>query len=234
VVRPGHGKGRRGAGLRGRAVLFDLDGTLHDRDAGLAAFVARQHADLGLDALGVPVGAWTRRFVELDRGGRVWKDAVYARLCEEFALAHDPRDLLARYVEGFAAHAVPSPGLRPTLAALRAAGYRVGIVTNGRGLFQRATLAALGVDDLLDAVVVSEECGLRKPQAEIFDLALERCGGRRDGSWFVGDDPEADVRGAEGAGLRAVLFDPRRTEPAMRPRIESLDELLGLVTSSPF
>lgn len=210
-----------------RAVLFDLDNTLHDRDAGLAAFVAWQHRALGLDALGVSAEAWARRFIELDAKGKVWKDVVYDRLRTEFAIPHDPEFLLSQYVEGFARNVVPFPNLRSALASIRAEGWKIGIVTNGRGPFQRSTLGALGVAHLFDAVVVSEECGLRKPQREIFELALEACGGSSDGSWFIGDDLNADVRGAEGAGMRSILFDPRGTALGLTQRVDDLADVLG-------
>lgn len=217
--------------VSGRAVLFDLDNTLHDRDAGLAAFVGWQHEELGLGALGVSVEAWTRRFVELDGRGSVWKDVVYERLREEFALPHDAETLLSQYVEGFAQHVVPFPDLRSALEALRGEGWKIGIVTNGRGSFQRSTIRALDVAHLPDAVVVSEECDLRKPQRDIFELALDLCECSADGSWFIGDDLVADVRGAQKAGMGAVLFDPWRTEPAAQPRIEKLGDALDAIVA---
>ena len=189
-----------------RAVLFDLDNTLHDRDAGVRAFLAAQHGHLSLEEHDVALERWTERFVLLEERGRVWKDLVYARLAEEFGLPHPPESLLGGYVRGFARHVVPHEGMRETLAVLHKEGWRTGVVTNGRSAFQRDTLAALGIEPLLDVVVVSEERGLRKPSREIFELALREIECDAEGSWFVGDDPVADVEGARSAGMRAVLF----------------------------
>lgn len=188
------------------AVLFDLDGTLHDRDAGVRALLAAQHGELELDRHGVSLERWSARFVELEERGRVWKDLVYARLVEEFSLPHSPDFLLGGYVAGFARHVVPQEGLHTTLSALREAGWRTGVVTNGRSAFQRATIAALRIEPSLDVVVVSEERGLCKPDRRIFDLALRELGCAAEDSWFVGDEPVADVEGAKGAGMRAMLF----------------------------
>ena len=187
-------------------MLFDLDNTLHDRDAGVRAFLTAQHAGHELSCHGVSLERWTERFVSMEERGRVWKDVIYAQLVEEFGLPYSPESLLATYVEGFAKHVVPHQGLLETLAALRVAGWRTGVVTNGRSAFQRRTIAALGVEPLVDAVVVSEEVNLRKPDPRIFEMALRELGCGAEDSSFVGDDPIADVQGARGAGMRAVHF----------------------------
>jgi putative hydrolase of the HAD superfamily len=204
------------ATTRNVAILFDLDNTLHDRDAGLIAFVLRQYQDRELVALGVPADEWVERFVELDQRGRVWKDVVYEKLCKEFALPIAAESLLAEYVSNFAKHVRPHDGLVETLQTLRTAGWRTGIISNGRSAFQRSVVSALGIEELLDVVVISEECGFRKPDPSIFRLAQSGLGCAAEGSWFVGDDFEADVRGARGAGMRALWFGgPSESEDAV-------------------
>lgn len=190
------------------AVLFDLDDTLHDRGAGVLASLARQHRERSLTRHGVELAAWQDRFCALERRGRVWKDVVYTELVREFGLPLASKDLLAEYELGFADHVVPRPELRTNLLRLKERGWKLGIVTNGRSVFQRRTLAALPIDDLLDAIVVSEECGLRKPDPAIFALALTACAANAETSWFVGDDPIADVQGAIDAGMRKIWFHP--------------------------
>ena len=65
-------------------------------------------------------------------------------------------------------------------------------------------VAGLGLDRHVEAVVCSAIIGYEKPHPEAFAAALRL---RRNGEavWMVGDNPEADVLGAERAGLRAVL-----------------------------
>ena len=205
-----------------RAVLFDLDNTLHDRDAGVAAFLRTQHAALDLP---IPFEAWRARFVALERRGRVWKDVVYRDLVAGFGLDHDPAALLADYEAGFAGHVVPFGNPRETLRTLRERGWRTGIVSNGRAAFQRATLGALGIDDLIDTVIISAEVDLRKPDPAIFRLALDRLGCEAGASWFVGDDPEADVAGARGVGMQALWFQPG--EPEAVGRLADIPRLVG-------
>lgn len=191
-----------------RAVLFDLDNTLHDRDAGVRDFLAAQHVRRNLASLDVSLADWTEAFVRLEERGRVWKDSVYRALCEQFSLSIPPEVLLAEYEAEFASFVRPVDGLRETLEDLRRRGWKIGLVSNGRGTFQRRTLAALGIEPLLDVVVISEECGFRKPQPEIYHLALEALGCAAAESWFVGDDWVADVEGPRAIGMQALHLPP--------------------------
>ena len=78
-----------------------------------------------------------------------------------------------------------------------------GIVTNGAASVQNATLDALEVRDAVNAVLISETEGVRKPDAAIFHRAAERLGVRPDECCFVGDHPTVDIAGAEAAFARS-------------------------------
>lgn len=69
------------------AVLFDLDGTLLDRDATIRAFIEDQYDRFYKRLHTVPKLTFVNRFIELDQHGYVWKDKVYKRLIGELALA---------------------------------------------------------------------------------------------------------------------------------------------------
>lgn len=69
-----------------KAVIFDLDGTLLDRDASLEKFVEAQYNRLNEWLGHIPESQFAERFIELDARGYVWKDKVYRQLAEEFRL----------------------------------------------------------------------------------------------------------------------------------------------------
>ena len=99
------------------------------------------------------------------------------------------------------------PGARPALARLREAGIALVIVSNimrtpGRVL--REVLARFELLDYFAATVFSDELGVRKPHAAIFDAALRAVGGEAVTTVHVGDDPVLDVHGAHAAGLKAI------------------------------
>lgn len=99
------------------------------------------------------------------------------------------------------------PEVPEVIAALRAAGVRLGLISNIwlSGAIVREHLDALGLLRPFEAVVLSCDIGLVKPHPLLFRVALERMGVGPEHAWYVGDDPRADVAGAKGAGMRAVL-----------------------------
>jgi len=102
------------------------------------------------------------------------------------------------------------PHVSTVLAALKRQGYRVGLISNtGRtwGRFLRPIQDDLGIGKYFDDRVFSDEIGIRKPEARIFETALAHLGLRPEEVVHVGDDLEADVAGSKALGLRAVWFD---------------------------
>jgi putative hydrolase of the HAD superfamily len=115
------------------------------------------------------------------------------------------------------------PEVRPTLAALRDRGYRLGLISNFAWQLP-ALVADLGLADAFDLVLTSARAGYRKPRPEIFQQALATTGASADRALYVGDDPVCDVAGARGAGLAARLVD--RRSAASGEALRSLAELV--------
>lgn len=127
-------------------------------------------------------------------------------------------------------------GADKTLGALKAAGYRTGMVSNTP--YQRyqheADLARFGLTDYLDFRIYSSEFGRRKPDPSIFLAGLEAMGLRNDEVLYVGDHYIWDVRGAQAAEIQPVLVHARHREypdpiPKSVPVIHRLKELLKLL-----
>jgi putative hydrolase of the HAD superfamily len=96
------------------------------------------------------------------------------------------------------------PEVPGVLARLRGGGARLAVVSNW-DVSLHDVLERTGLRPLLDAVVISAELGVAKPDPAIFRAALERLGAAADGAVHVGDSLEHDVAGARAAGLEAVL-----------------------------
>jgi putative hydrolase of the HAD superfamily len=101
---------------------------------------------------------------------------------------------------------VPLEGARETLAALRAAGLRTGVVSNADGR-ARLLLEQAGLAASFDVIVDSHFEGVEKPDPEIFRRALARLGVGAAQAVFVGDIWSIDVEGSRAAGLRPILMD---------------------------
>jgi putative hydrolase of the HAD superfamily len=139
--------------------------------------------------------------------------------------------LLNDYENQFMQHCIPFQGLLEMLTLLEQQNYSLGIITNGRGAFQSRAIQGLGIENFFDVVLVSEVEQVRKPEAEIFDRALQRLNTNAETTVFVGDHPEADILGARNAGLRAIwkrnAFWPEPDEADAI--IDELGELPGIV-----
>ena len=113
-----------------KAVLFDLDDTLLDRDASVLYFIEQQHERLRHIFDSVPRDQYVQRFVELDNHGCVTKEIVYRQIEAEFGLRGVWPELLADYRSQFDAYCINLPGLEQMLDTLQAQNRRLGIITN--------------------------------------------------------------------------------------------------------
>ena len=110
----------------------------------------------------------------------------------------------------------------------------IGIVTNGPTEVQHAKLELLGIDRLVDFVLVSEEFGVAKPDPAIFHEALRLAGVRPQEAVFVGDSVEFDMAGAQAASIPTVWLNRQQqawtnSGPPPTREIRSLAELPQLL-----
>jgi putative hydrolase of the HAD superfamily len=188
-----------------KAVIFDLDGTLLDRDKSVKKFIEKQYERLNKVLDHIPKGTYTLRFIELDCRGYVWKDEVYQQLVEEFNLTEVTWEhLLQDYLEHFKSSCVPFPNLTSMLEELKGNNVSLGMITNGKGKFQMDNIDALDIKKYFDIILVSEWEGMKKPNPLLFKKALKQLNVLPSESVFVGDHPENDVKAAQNVGMKAV------------------------------
>lgn len=188
-----------------RAIFFDLDRTLLDRDSSVKCFVEDQHYRFSSSLGEIPREKFCELFEELDQQGYVPKEKVYEQVVSMYRLNPVMSEQLHEdYNESFKHHCVPFPGLVELLDKLQAKGIQLGIITNGRGRFQMENVRALGIESYFDAILISEIEGIKKPDSQIFHAAMERMGVTAEESVFVGDHMEKDVLAAEKIGMTGV------------------------------
>ena len=208
-----------------QAVLFDLDDTLFDhqgcartalegvqaRHAGLRAMpfadLERTHAsfleDLHVEVLAGRMGlddARRERFRRLLISAGVDADDDVAG---EIAISYRDGYMAAR--RAIAGAAVLLPLIRQHA--------RIGIVTNNLRNEQEDKLRVCGLLEHIDALIVSEEAGVSKPDPAIFQIALERLHCEPRDAVMVGDSWRADIEGARGVGIPAIWFNPDGAAP---------------------
>ncbi|MGP3635589.1 HAD family hydrolase [Streptomyces sp. 24-1644] len=206
-----------------RLALFDLDGTLADRQSALSDAVT------GLSrsrALSPDAEQWLRTELA-DRANA----ADFARLREAFDLKASAADLWQEYVDLMAAAVTCRPEVLEGLARLRAAAWTIGIVTNGASDIQRAKLAGTGLASLVDGVAVSGDLEIRKPDRRLFELGAARCGvSFAEGGWMIGDNPTGDIGGGHQAGLRTIWLRGRPWPDGLPAAHHVVDDVTDAIT----
>ncbi len=219
-----------------RAVLFDLDDTLFDHFSCSRAALRAVHAsDAGLAA--VPFEALERRHAELLEQlhadvmiGRTAIDDArrerFRRLYGAAGLSPDEALVSATasaYKQAYLDARRAMAGAAALLPLVKARA-RVGVVSNNRLDEQREKLRECALEPFIDALVVSEELGVSKPDPRIFRVALERVGAAANETVMLGDSWTADVAGARACGIRAIWFN-RHGLPAPEPGVEEIRAL---------
>ena len=188
-----------------KAILFDLDGTLLNRDQSVELFINEQYERLYALLSYIPKEQYVSRFIELDNRGYVWKDKVYQQLISEFNIRSVTwEELLQDYIDNFKYHCVGFPHLREMLEELKNNKIALGMITNGYGQFQMDNIKALDIEKYFDVILVSEWEGIKKPNPQIFMNALEKLNVEPSESVFIGDHPENDVKAAQNVGMKGI------------------------------
>ncbi len=144
-----------------------------------------------------------------------------------------PGELNDAFMNAMAEICAPLPGAVSLLNALQGK-VRMGIITNGFTSLQQTRLERTGLRDHFDLLIISEQVGVAKPDARIFDYALAQAGNPpRSRVLMVGDTAESDIRGGVNAGLATCWLNAHQRElPAdLEPdwTVTSLSELEQLL-----
>lgn len=135
---------------------------------------------------------------------------VEAGLSQAAALARVFRALSLRRLRLFT-------GVVDTLRSLRQAGKRVFLLSNAQALFTRPELRFLGLEDAFDGVLLSSEAGRKKPDPAFFQMLMEKYGLDPAETVMVGNDDDADCRGAALAGLDSMYIRTEQSPPLSGP-----------------
>jgi HAD superfamily hydrolase (TIGR01549 family) len=187
-----------------RAIIFDLDDTLHDKSATLALVASLQFASARLFELGVDEHAWRDAYLSLNNL-RIEKTEVFAKLAAQFGLNGEvERSLREQFDRSLGQHAVAFDGAHALVQACKSHGMKIGIVTNGRDAFQRSKIDGLKLTPLIDSIVTSGGLGIKKPDHRIFQTCLAELDVTPADVVFIGDDWQADMLPALELGMRAI------------------------------
>jgi HAD superfamily hydrolase (TIGR01549 family) len=123
----------------------------------------------------------------------------------------------------------------PTLKRLRAENFHIGLVSNASDSRDVLSLVdKFGIRDYFDFILVSADCGYRKPHPRIFELALTHWGYLPDEIAMIGDNLDADISGAKPLGIYTIWIKRRSKNAdsiliAPNATVETLSEIPPLL-----
>ena len=223
-----------------KVVLFDLGSTLiyFDGDwpeviaANEQALIQALHqAGLAVDGERFIADLQARDAVDFPAGETVLVEHPTFNVVGELLVAHGYpgvpeatlRQVLATMYAVSQAHWHVEEDAAPTLEVLRQAGYRMGIVSNaGDDQDVKTLIDKAHLRGYFDIILSSAAVGIRKPDPQIFHLALAQWGCPPNQAVMVGDTLGADVLGAHNAGMPGIWISRRVDTPANRAKLATI------------
>lgn len=213
-----------------KSILLDIDNVLYD--SAKLTEAARRNAIISMIEAGLPVKDVEQAhqiLLEIVKGYGSNYPYHFDRLLEKFGVKWNPHIIAAgvvAYDDTKHAYLKPYPEVIPTLLKLKAMGYKLGIISDGRAVKQWDKLIRLGVQHFFDVVITSEEVGVEKPDSRIFEAALEALNCRSEECLMIGDRLTKDIAGANKAGVISVRVlkgryaNEKPVNPSMKPKFE--------------
>ena len=209
-------------------IVFDLDGTLVDSAADLAAAINAMLADFGCRPLSVPE---VRRMIG-DGVAMLVTRALAARDCAQAQPEAAARIFMRHYESRATALTTAFPGVAEALRALRDEGIPLAVCTNKPARISAEILGSLGLAAYFARVIGGDSLPFRKPDPRVLLAVLDSFAARPQDSLLVGDS-EVDAATARSAGVPFVLMKHgyRRGPAEEIPCIAALDDFGGLTAA---
>ena len=220
-------------------IFFDLDHTLwdFDKNSDLTFYKILEKNEINIDVAKFlknyhPIN---RKYWEMYRENRVSKaDLRFYRLYDTFNKLNYKinDDLIHQLAIDYIEHLSDSNHLIPdTLIVLNSlkSKYKMHIITNGFKEVQKRKLQKSDLIQYFETVTISEDVGVKKPHKLIFDQALKAANANIENSVMIGDNFNADILGALGAGMKAIYYDFHKTNHEERENVTIVKNLKEII-----
>ena len=217
-------------------ILFDADETLFTFDAFAGLQRMFVHYDVNFTADDFQEYQSVNKPLWVDyQNGAITAMQLQLQRFEGWAKRLDvsPSELNDAFLSAMADICAPLPGAISLLDALQGK-VKIGIITNGFTALQQTRLERTGLSGHFDLLVISEEVGIAKPDAKIFEYTFARMGNPPlSRILMVGDTPESDILGGINAGIATCWLNmhgrslPEGIQPTWQ--VSTLSELEQLL-----
>lgn len=231
--------------MKYRHLFFDLDHTLWDFDANAMETLADVYKELDLKNAGVDdFDLFCKHY--LHHNAVLWDryhhgyisadDLKWKRMWRTLLEFKNGSEELARKMSGYFLEVLPTkqnlfPYTHEILQHLKDKSYKLHLITNGFEKTQWRKLDNSKLGHYFEEVITSEKSNSVKPNKEIFDYALRITGAELQQSIMIGDNLDADIKGAINAGMDSIFVNHISAElKDVKPTyvIHHLQELEGI------
>ena len=204
-------------------LFFDLDHTLWDTETNATAALAELYQLTQLQSVGIPsVEAFTTVYKGINH--QFWEDYAKGLVSKQtlkykrfyLTLLHfgvKNYDLSYKMNAVYAEIAPRKTALMPhALEMLHYlnARYTLSILTNGFEEIQFIKLKSAQLLPFFKWVITAEQAGHKKPATDFFNFALQKANAHPHQALMIGDNLEADIKGAKGADIDQVFYNPSK------------------------
>ena len=210
--------------MKYKDLFFDLDHTIWDFELNSKETLLDLHHKYQLEAKGITHfdefyskysehnhrlwDRYTKGFIKQDelRLKRIYLSLLDYKIADEQLskeMSHDYLDILPDKTNLF-------PYTHEILEYLQNKGYKMHLITNGFEKTQYQKIKNSGIDRFFTHMVTSEQAGIMKPHAAIFEYALNLTKSTAEKCIMIGDTLEVDILGAKNMGMDTVYFNPAK------------------------
>lgn len=223
-----------------KAIIFDLEGTLLDRKKSRDKFIEEQYERFHDYLVRVQASDYRKKFIELDDDEDHDKPDLYKEIIKQFNIDRlSWKDLFHDFEMHFYRYVFPFYDTHYTLQKLTEAGYKIGVIANGKSNIKHYRIYALGIEDYVNHLSTSETIGFRKPHPRIYEDILEKLNVAPSEVIYVGDDALNDVAPARAMGMVSIWYRHKEGDVELEPlasemdfEISTLEELLEILDIS--
>ena len=209
-----------------RVLCFDFDGTLAHFTGDFEDLLNKGYARLNLDPR-LRDAVLSEYAQQLRKDGAVTSLGAFVAALKRLGLHSDAdlEEVNTEVVQAYREQIELLPGAREVLDFCKGR-LPLALITNGPEDMQRAAIEEVKVARYFQTILISgsQEVAVRKPDARIFHLACERLGVSPEEVLMIGDNLEADIKGALNVGMKAVHIGLCKEEV---PQVADLFELRG-------
>ena len=207
-----------------KAIIFDLDNTLIDRQKAFKEMLERKFHILFDDE--ELIQKMINDILKWDNNGTVERIDVFKKWAEVYHITIiSPEQLDKEWSNESGSVAFLFDDVRDTLKELKKK-YKIAVLTNGNASSQRRKLNTINIYDLLDYSLVSSEYGVRKPDKKIFEYTAKQLDLKTEECSYVGDNYKIDILGSRNAGMLPVFISRNNEIHDDVLCIQTINELL--------